>query len=105
STSSTIGQVQLNAGTLTVGSAANVVTAEFSSAVGATLSIASTGTVTANYGAGTTTTLAGTMSGAGTFAAHGAGEVIFASNITGLSLNLSIGGTSIGSTNLSTYLH
>lgn len=115
----TTGQVHLLGGassTINVGGGATVHTNEFDSAASTTLAIASGGTVIATYGTGTTTTFSGQIAGNGgtygTFEALGAGTVTFDHSIAAVNnvstptagITLVIGGTSIGSSDTSTYL-
>ena len=109
--SDTVGQVHLQGGatsTINVGTGATLTTNEFDSAASTTLAIASGGTVVAHYGAGTTTTFSGQITGYGgtygTFSALGAGTVVFDHSISAVNnpttptagITLVIGGTSIG---------
>ena len=74
--SSTVGQVNLNAGSLSVGGSTTLNTGDFNSLAGATLTIASGGTVKANITG--TATFSGTISAAGgTFEKDGAGTLAF----------------------------
>jgi autotransporter-associated beta strand protein len=72
--SATVGQVQLNAGTITVGGGGGNSTlnaTDFDSAGSTTLTIASGGLVNVTQAAGTTSTFAGAMAGSGEFKFNG----------------------------------
>lgn len=98
-TTGTVGQTRINAGTMIVGTGSSTTlnTAEFSSASGTTLLIASGGTVNAHYNDGLTTNFAGVFdaSSAGTFAATGTtgSALAFTNSFTATDLTLQIGGT------------
>ncbi|QYM79172.1 autotransporter-associated beta strand repeat-containing protein [Horticoccus luteus] len=74
----TTGAAHLNAGTISVGSAATLKTGAFDSAVSTTLIIASGGTVVSNYASGSTT-FSGAIdgTGGGIFQKDGAGTLVF----------------------------
>ena len=96
----TVGQVHLLGGSgslINVGAGTTLTTNEFDSAALSTLSIASGGTVVANYGTGTTTTFSGQLAGTGTFKALGGGTVVFdQTSVSAAGLTVHLGGTSIG---------
>ncbi|MBM3852211.1 MAG: hypothetical protein FJ399_03555 [Verrucomicrobia bacterium] len=96
--SATVGSVQLNAGSMTVGSGTHTNTlnaTEFDAVAGTTLTIASAGMVSVNQAAGVTSSFAGTMAGSGTFSFTGADAtsiLALSSSFTASNLTLTLGG-------------
>jgi autotransporter-associated beta strand protein len=94
----TVGSVQLNAGSITVGNGTNSNTlnaTEFDAVAGTTLTIASAGMVSVNQAAGVTSSFAGTMAGSGTFSFTGADStsiLALSSSFTASNLTLTLGG-------------
>ncbi|MDO8544212.1 MAG: autotransporter-associated beta strand repeat-containing protein [Opitutaceae bacterium] len=87
----TVGTTALNAGAISVGGSSVLNTGAFSSVAGTTLTIASGGSVAANYSGGTTY-FSGAMAGAGEFQKTGAGTLVFDTTFTASSLTLTLNG-------------
>ena len=95
-TTGTVGAASLLAGSMVVGNGTETTTlntAAFDSAAGTTLTIASGGTVVADYASGSTN-FDGALAGAGTFQKNGAGTLVFGNSFTATNLTLVLhGGT------------
>ena len=95
-TTGTVGTASLLAGSMVVGNGTETTTlntAAFDSAAGTTLTIASGGTVVADYASGSTN-FDGALAGAGTFQKNGAGTLVFGNSFTATNLTLVLhGGT------------
>lgn len=91
--SGAVGSVSLNAGTMTVGNGVNDVTLQtgnFSSLAGTTLTVATGGSVVANYSG--TTTFSGAMAGSGEFEKTGSGTLVFNNTFSAPNLTLTLSG-------------
>jgi hypothetical protein len=87
----TVGAVHLNAGSMSVGGTSTLNSGAIDSAIGTTLTIATGGSVAANYASGTTY-FSGGMAGGGTFQKDGAGVLVFDHSFSATNLTLVISG-------------
>ncbi len=90
-TTATTGAVHLNGGTTSVGGSTTLETGPIDAIAGATLTIASGGSVVADYASGTTT-FSGVLAGAGEFEKTGAGTLAFNNSFTASNLTLTLDG-------------
>jgi hypothetical protein len=89
-----LGAVSLNTGTIAVGDGAHSATLNtgaIAANVSTTLTIATGGTVVANYASGSTT-FSGALAGSGTFEKDGAGTLVFDHSFSASGLTLTLGG-------------
>lgn len=87
----TTGAVHLSAGSMFVGSSTTATTGAIDAVAGTTLTIASGGSVAANYASGTTT-FSGALAGAGEFQKDGTGTLVFNNTFAATNLTLTLNG-------------
>lgn len=93
-TTATVGATSLDGGSMVIGNGTQTTTlntGDFGSAAGTTLTIASGGTVIANYTAGTTL-FSGALAGSGTFQKDGGGVLVFDQTFAATNLTLILNG-------------